>query len=651
VEAVLAAHPEVREAAALVREDRPGDRRLVAYVVPRAGAINVASLRRYMQQRLPEPMLPAAFVSLQALPLTGNGKVDRQALGRLAPETMRAAGEQVGPRTATEDLLAGIWAQALGLERVGVEESFFELGGHSLLATRVTSRIKEVFGVTLPLRALFDTPTVAGLASQIEVLRSAGRSESMAPDRTPLGRADRSGWSGSLPVSFAQQRLWFLDQLDPGSPVYNVPTAMALTGRIGVAALQAALGEVVLRHEVLRTTFGAAGGEPVQIISPGAAVALPLIDLRCLPAAPRTREAERLAGAEAQRPFDLARGPLLRSALLRLAAEQHVVLLTMHHIVCDGWSKRVLVEEVAALYAAFLAGRPSPLPALPLQYADFSVWQREWLQGERLEQQLAYWTRHLDGAPPLLALPFDRPRPARPSHRGAAHRFRISPEVTAPLKALGRGEGTTLFMSLLAAWSILLHRHSGQSDLVVGTNIANRQLLSLEGLIGLFANTVALRIAWTEEPTVRELLARVREVVLEAQAHQDFPFEKLVEALRPERDEAYHPIFQVMLVMQEALSKSAAAPVPAAGALGIEVRSAKFDLTLFVVEDADEIAAELEYDADLFEAGTIADLAGQLQAVLQALPAAVERPISTLPLVSAPEEALLVGAFAEDLEL
>jgi amino acid adenylation domain-containing protein/FkbM family methyltransferase len=657
VEAVLAAHPEVREAAALVREDRPGDRRLVAYVVPRTrgmaamAAIDPASLRRYMQQRLPEPMLPAAFVSLQALPLTGNGKVDRQALGRLAPETMRAAGEQVGPRTATEDLLAGIWAQALGLERVGVEESFFELGGHSLLATRVTSRIKEVFGVTLPLRALFDTPTVAGLASQIEVLRSAGRSESMAPDRTPLGRADRSGRSGPLPVSFAQQRLWFLDQLDPGSPVYNVPTAMALSGRIGVAALAAALGEVVLRHEVLRTTFGAAGGEPVQIISPGAAVALPLIDLRCLPAAPRTREAERLAGAEAQRPFDLGRGPLLRSALLRLAAEQHVVLLTMHHIVCDGWSKRVLVQEVAALYAAFLAGRPSPLPALPLQYADFSVWQREWLQGERLEQQLAYWTRHLDGAPPLLALPFDRPRPARPSHRGAAHRFRISPEVTAPLKALGRGEGTTLFMSLLAAWSILLHRHSGQSDLVVGTNIANRQLLSLEGLIGLFANTVALRIAWTEEPTVRELLARVREVVLEAQAHQDFPFEKLVEALRPERDEAYHPIFQVMLVMQEALSKSAAAPVPAAGALGIEVRSAKFDLTLFVVEDADEIAAELEYDADLFEAGTIADLAGQLQAVLQALPAAVERPISTLPLVSAPEEALLVGAFAEDLEL
>jgi amino acid adenylation domain-containing protein/FkbM family methyltransferase len=644
VEAVLSAHPEVAAAAVLVREDQPGDRRLVAYVVPRTGALDAAALRHYLQRRLPEPMVPAALVGLEALPLNRNGKVDRQALSRMAPETETAAAELVAPRTTTEELLAGIWAQVLGRERIGVEESFFDLGGHSLLATRVTSRVTEIFGVTIPLRALFDAPTVAGLAVQIDALRAAGA----GPHRAPLGRADRSR---PLPASFAQQRLWFLDQLDPGSSLYNVPAAQALTGPLGVAALAAALGEVVRRHEVLRTSFGTVDGEPVQIISPRAAVAMPLIDLRCLPAPPRTREAERLADAEARRPFDLGRGPLLRSALLRLEAERHVLLLTMHHIVCDGWSRRVLVRELNALYEAFLAGRPSPLPPLPVQYADFSAWQRSWLRGERLAEELAYWTRHLDGAPSLLALPFDRPRPALPSHRGGAHRFRIPREAAASLKALGRSEGSTLFMTVLAAFGILLHRYSGQSDLVVGSNIANRQALSLEGLIGLFANTVVLRLAWTEEPTVRELLARVREVVLEAQAHQDFPFEKLVEALRPERDETHHPLFQVMLVMQETMPQTgAAASAPAPAPLGVEIRSAKFDLTLFVAEDAEQIAAELEYDADLFEAGTIADLAGQLAAVLQALPAAVDQPISAVPLVSALEEESLVGAFAEDVE-
>jgi amino acid adenylation domain-containing protein len=644
VEAVLAAHPEVAEAAALVREVQPGDRRLVAYVVPRSGGLDAASLRRHAQERLPEPMVPAAFVSLEALPLTRHGKVDRQALGRIVPDTERRAGELAGPRTQTQELLAGIWAQVLGLERVGADESFFELGGHSLLATQVMSRVREAFGIGLPLRALFDTPTVAGLAAQIEVLRMA----EAAPQRAPLGRADRSR---PLPLSFAQQRLWFLDQLDPGNPAYNIPATMTLPGQLAVAALAAALRELVLRHEALRTTFRQEGTEPVQIISPYAEVALPLIDLQWLPWAAREMEAERLSRLEAQRSFDLARGPLLRSILLRVGAEHHVLLLTLHHIVSDGWSRGVLVRELETLYDAFVAGWPSPLPALPFQYADFAVWQREWLQGAVLDEQLAYWTRHLDGAPPFLDLPFDLPRPAVPGHRGGGHRLTLSPEVTAPLKALGRREGTTLFMTLLTGWVILLHRYSGASDLVVGSNIANRHLLSLENLVGLFANTVALRVAWTEEPTVRELLARVREVVLGAQDHQDFPFEKLVEALRPERDASYHPIFQVMLAMQDALPKAAAAPGPDSGPAGNEDRSAKFDLTLFAMEVGDEIAAVLEYDADLFEASTIADLAGQLAALLEALPGAVDQPISRLSLVSAPEEALWAGAFTEEMEL
>jgi amino acid adenylation domain-containing protein/FkbM family methyltransferase len=631
--------PAAAEAAA----GGPAEPRLVAWVVAAAQpAPTTSELRAWLGRTLPDHMLPAAFVFLPALPLTPSGKVDRRVLPapeRVRPELEAAFG---APRTPAEELLAALWCDVLDLEQVGVEDNFFALGGHSLLATRVTSRIQEVFGVTLPLRAFFDAPTVAGLGVQIEILRSAGA----APQRAPLGRADRSQ---PLPASFAQQRLWFMDQLDPGSAAYNMPAAAALTGRLDVAALAAALSEVVQRHEVLRTHFAAVGGEPVQIIAPRAAVALPLVDLGGLPAAVLEGEAGRVAEAEVRRPFDLAQGPLLRSALLRLAAERHAILLTMHHIVSDGWSQAVLVEELGVLYEAFRAGRPSPLPSLPVQYADFAVWQRQWLAGERLAEQLAYWTRHLDGAPPLLALPYDRPRPSRPRYRGGAHPFRIPREVTVALKALGRREGTTLFMTLLAAWSILLHRYSGQSDLVVGSNIANRRLLSLEGLIGLFANTVALRVAWTEEPTVRELLVHVRRVVLEAQDHQDFPFEKLVEALRPERDETYHPLFQVMLVMQESLPRPAAQAL-AASQLGIPVRSSKFDLTLYVMEEADQIAAELEYDADLFDAATVADLAGQLAAVLQALPAAIDLPISAVPLASAPEAESLVGAFVAGFE-
>ncbi|HSU83559.1 MAG TPA: amino acid adenylation domain-containing protein, partial [Thermoanaerobaculia bacterium] len=455
VEAVLASHPEVGEAAALVREDRPGDRRLVAYVVPRAGAaLDAASLRRHARQRLPEPMVPAAFVSLEALPLTRHGKVDRQTLGRIAPETERPAGDWVGPRTPTEELLAGIWEQVLGRERVGAEESFFELGGHSLLATQVTSRIRDVFGVELPLRRLFAAPTVAGLAEEIR--QAAGAAA------RPIESRPRNG---DIPLSFSQEGLWVFDRLHPGATAYHIPLPVRLTGRLEIAALAGALREVARRHEALRTVFTISGDQPVQVILPQPLAALPVVDLAGLGPERREREARRLTAEQMRLPFDLERGPLLRHALLRLGAEAHVLVMSCHHIVADAWSLDVLLRELSALYAAFSAGRPSPLPELPVQYADFALWQRERLQGETLRALLDHWRQVLAGAP-LLALPADRPRTGQGFHGGVL-RATLPATDAGRLRALGRHHGATLFMTLLSGVAVLLERYTGQEDLTI----------------------------------------------------------------------------------------------------------------------------------------------------------------------------------------
>ncbi|RMF36691.1 MAG: non-ribosomal peptide synthetase, partial [Chloroflexi bacterium] len=354
----------------------------------------------------------------------------------------------------------------------------------------------------------------------------------------------------ALPLSFAQQRLWFLDQLAPNTPLYNIPDAIRLRGPLDVAVLERSLNEIVRRHESLRTTFRATDGKPVQVIAPTLKLPLPLVDLSGLPKAAREAEVQRLATEEAQRPFDLSRGPLLRVTLLRLGDEEHVALLTMHHIISDGWSMRVLVQELAALYDAFSHGRPSPLPDLPIQYADFALWQREWLQGEVLEEQLAYWKQQLSGSPPVLELPTDRPRPPVQSFRGAHRPFMLPRPLSQAIKALCRREGVTPFMLLLAAFQTLLHRYTGQDDISVGTPIANRNRAEIEGLIGYFANTLVLRTDLSGDPPFRELLKRVREVALGAYAHQDLPFEMLVDALQPERDLSHTPLFQVMFVLQ-----------------------------------------------------------------------------------------------------
>ncbi|HEX5714823.1 MAG TPA: amino acid adenylation domain-containing protein, partial [Thermoanaerobaculia bacterium] len=626
IEAVLAEHPTVRETVVMAREDRPGERNLVAYVVTAPGGeISPAELRGFLAERLPDYMLPAAFVAIPALPLTANGKVDLRSLPEPAQPVDDA--EQDAPRTPAEELLAEIWAGVLGRERVGVHDDFFTLGGHSLLATRVVSRIRQVFQADLPLRSLFEAPTVAELAGRLAAAR---RPQPLPPIR-PVAR------TGDLPLGFAQERLWFLDQLLPGQPAYNLPYFVRLEGRLEAAVLERALSEVVRRHEILRSVFPARGGRPVQEIAPALALPLCRIDLRGLPVEARREAVERLVVSEARRPFDLQRQPLLRARLLVAGEEESFLLLSMHHIVSDAWSRGVLLREAVALYGAFLEGRPSPLPEPSLQYVDFAVWQREWLQGERLERHLAHWRHRLEGTPSRLDLPVDRPRPALATFRGAAERRALPAVLGERLKGLARREGATPFMVLLAAFQALLHRYTRQEKIPVGSPIANRNRAEVEGLIGFFVNTLVLVTDLAGDPEGRDLLARAREVALDAYAHQDLPFEKLVAELEPERDLGSTPLFQVVLVLQNA-------PQPPLGLPGlrldpVEVHSgvAKFDLTLTFAEDEGVFHAFLEYNRDLFEAATARRLLGHFEHLLDDLATDPARRVSDLSLLTASE--------------
>ncbi|HEX2090982.1 MAG TPA: amino acid adenylation domain-containing protein, partial [Longimicrobiaceae bacterium] len=526
IEAALLAQEGVREAVVTVHGQGAVEKRLVAYVVADPDA-TPARLREGLRGRLPEYMVPSAFVPLERLPLTPNGKTDRRAL----PDPQWGVVEQVyvAPQTETEVALCGIWSSVLGVERVGALDDFFDLGGHSLLAMQVMARVQAALGVEIPLQALFDAPTVAGLAARVETTLRAGAGV-QAP---PIVPALRDG--GPLPLSFAQQRLWLIQQMELRSAAYNVPVALRLRGALDRRALEGALAGLVRRHEALRTVFARAEGGPVQVVLPPGPRPLPGVDLTALPAAAREAEARRLAEADAARPFDLARGPLLRAALVQTGEGEHVLLLCMHHIVSDGWSMGVLFREVSALYNAFVAGRPSPLPELPVQYADYALWQRAWLSGETLDAQLAYWRVRLDGAPPLLELPTDHPRPAVAGNRGAVRGFVLSAVGTQALRALARREGTTLFTVLLAGFQALLARYAGTEDVLVGTPVAGRTRLETESLIGFFVNTLVVRTDLSADPTARELVGRVRERVMGAHAHQDVPFERLVEELRVER--------------------------------------------------------------------------------------------------------------------
>ncbi len=607
IETVLGRHPSVREAVVVAREDEAGDKRLVAYVVWR-GEADWVSVREALREKLPESMVPPACVSLEQLPLTASGKVDRAALP--GPEEADAGAGPVAPRTAVEEILAGIFAEVLGLETVGIHDDFFELGGHSLLATQVVSRVREALGVELALRQLFETPTVAELARAAENAHGGG-----GPSVPPVARVDRGG---ILPLSFAQQRLWFLDQLEGRSAAYNIPAAFRLRGPLDGEALGRAFEEMKRRHETLRTRFERAGGQPRQVIEPTAGWTLTAEDLSGLAEGEREQAAQRRATQTARQPFDLGRGPLLRAVLLRLADRDHVLVLAMHHIVSDAWSVERLVRELATLYEAFSRGRPSPLPELRVQYADFAVWQRRWLEGDALESQLAYWRERLAGLPPLLDLPADHARPEVKRHRGGRRVVELPQELAEKLGRLSHRRGATRFMVLLAAFQALLARVSGRTDVAVGSPIANRTRKELEGLIGFFVNTLVLRTDLSRDPTFAELVSRVRQVALGAYAHQDVPFERLVEELNPERVLSHHPLFQVAFAVQSAVHEALELP-------GLEVArqeleeadAAKFDLTLTAVQDRRGLRLSLGYDRDLFEPATVDRMLEQYRRILE----------------------------------
>ena len=620
-------HPAIRETVVSAREDQAGDKRLVAYVVPeQKSIISTSELRGFLKQKLPDYMIPSAFVVLDSLPLTPNGKVDRKALPE--PDSGRPELDDsfIPARTPIEELLAGIWCEVLGLKEVGIHDNFFELGGHSLLATQVMSRLRNTFQTDIPLRRLFETPTIAGLAGNTLIQ---GKNQPGLP-------IVHLSLSEGLPLSFAQQRLWFLDQLQPGSSAYNIFSAFRLTGRLNVTAIEESLGEILRRHEVLRTTFVTENDQPVQRISPTAAFILSQTDLSTMPEEQREAKVQQLASEEASCPFDLTVGPLLRATLLRLTPQEHVLLLTVNHIVSDGWSMGIFYRELSALYETFSKGNPSPLPELSIQYSDFAIWQRKCLQGEALAEQLAYWKKQLNNAPSILALPTDRPRPTIQTYQSASQTFVLSKSLSDGLKTLSQQAGVTLFMTLLAAFKALLYHYTGQDDIVVGTPIANRNRVEIEPLIGFFVNTLVLRTDLSGDPTFRELLSRVREVALEAYANQDLPFEKLVEELHPERDLSHTPLFQVWIVLQNTPSQPLDLLDLAVSPVEIKNETAKFDLTLEMIDGEKGLVGTTSYNTDLFDPATIEQLVWHFQTLLEGIMTDSRQRLSHLSLLPLP---------------
>ncbi|MCP3478013.1 non-ribosomal peptide synthase/polyketide synthase (plasmid) [Bradyrhizobium sp. CCGUVB1N3] len=640
IAARLVEHASVREAAVVAREDRSGEKRLVAYVVTAdedAGEAEAAelagTLRTHLGARLPEYMVPSAFVRLAVLPLTVNGKLDRKALP--APEDDAYARRTYeAPRGEIETALAQIWAELLGLERVGRHDNFFELGGHSLLAVRLLSRVSQAVGLALPLTTLFAKPVLADLAESIvDELSRSGPQE--LPAIVAVSREE------PLVLSFAQQRLWFLAQLDETGTHYHVPLAWRLEGVLDRSAWQRSLDRLLARHEALRSVFVASEEEPwVEVSSPDAGLPVIEHDLQGRPDAEAALSD--LCHEEARAPFDLARGPLIRGRLIRMSDEEHVFLLTQHHIVSDGWSLGVLVRELSQLYRAFVAGEDDPLPPLAIQYPDYAAWQRQWLSGERLSNQAQYWRNALSGAPARLALPTDRPRPAEQSFAGASVPVVIDADLTRDLRRLSRQHGTTLFMTVLAAWAAVLSRLSGQDDIVIGVPSANRGRGEIEGLIGFFVNTLALRLDLSGEPSVLQLLERTRRTALAAQEHQDLPFEQVVEIVQPPRRLDHTPLFQVGLAWQNNAVRSFDLAGLSVEAAGEGLDQVKFDLELSLGECDEVITGRFDYATALFDEATIERQRGYLLALLRAMVADAGQPVGRIDILPADERAYLL---------
>ncbi|AVH65365.1 non-ribosomal peptide synthetase [Nostoc sp. 'Peltigera membranacea cyanobiont' N6] len=613
VEAVLSKHPQINQAVAKVFGQSAREKYLVAYFVPIQGqTVTIEQLRTFLQDQLPDYMIPSAFVQMESFPLTSNGKVNRRTL--LEPTTSRPELAQtfVAPRTPTEEILAGIWRDVLGLEQVGIYDNFFNLGGHSLLATQVISLTRKAFKVELPLRSLFESPAIATLARTVETATK----HELSPDIIPF-KAVRT-CDGVLPISLTQLEFWFFEQFYPGNPVYNLPLVYRVTGSLDVKALEQSLREIVRRHETFRSTFKVENGQVVYTISPEPVFDFAVIDSQNIP----ETEAKRQAEKEIKQPFDLARGPLLRSKLWRLSETEHLLVVTTHHIVADGWSFSVLTQEMATLYEAFSQGKPSPLTELPIQYADFAHWQRQLLQGQVLESQMQFWKQHLGVNPPVLKLPTDYPRPAVRTFTGARQPLVISSDLTKALKTLSQQEGVTLFMTLLAALKTLLFCYTGQPDIIVSTTVANRTRPETEGLIGFFVHLLPFCTNLEGNPSFRELLRRVREVALGVYAHQEMPFIKLLEELQPVRDSSYTLLAQVMFVFQNTPEddlKLANLTLKEEFIATDTKDTAEFDLNLTLQETTEGIEGALVYRTDLFTPATIARMVTVFQNLLEYL--------------------------------
>ena len=640
IETVLNEYPDVSQCAVILREDSPGDKRLVAYCVPvPSSRMNVSRLRNHLRDRLPDYMLPAAFVEIEKLPLTSSGKINRRGLP--APDDSRPELETgyAIPRNPIEQQLASIWSEVLGIQEIGIHDNFFALGGHSLLATRVIARISSALKVDLPLRKLFEAPTIAELATEFATLRSGG----LIANSTALMRVDRDQID-RLPLSFAQQRLWFLEQMEGELTAYNMPYVWKMRGPLDVEALRRALEEIMRRHEPLRTTFAILDHAPVQVIQPSERFELLVEDLSSFASEAQAAEIERCCCLEAAKPFNLSTDRLLRASLLHLDDDEHMLLLTMHHIASDGWSLRILWRELAGLYDTYCGGAESNLRELLVQYADYAIWQRSEIESQRIEQLLPYWLEQLKGVS-VLELPTDRPRPALQTYRGAQHSFELPEALVSQLNRLSQTAGVTLHMTLLAAFQTLLSRYSGQDDIAVGVPVAGRGHAELEELIGFFVNTLVLRTDLSADPTFRDLLGRVREVSLAAYDHQDLPFEKLVEELRPERQLNRSPLFQVLFQL---LSFSDT---------GLELRNldvlrqpsrsqrVRFDLEMHLWQQPETIRGSLVYSTDLFDQSTIERMVGHLITLLEGIVATPGERISQLPLLTEPERHQLLVEF------
>ncbi|HSO33700.1 MAG TPA: amino acid adenylation domain-containing protein, partial [Labilithrix sp.] len=623
IESVLAALPGIRAATVVVHTDGGGDQRLVAYVEP--AGVDLESTKRALRAKLPDYMVPGAFVALDALPLTSSGKVDRKALP--APAFARATAVYVAPRDPTERAIVEVYQHVLGRETVGIHDDFFALGGHSLLAMRVVARVRSVLGVELPVRDLFEATTPSALAERL-VARSGVRQTAVE-----IPRVDRSR---PAPVSFAQSRLWFLDQYEREAATYNVPATMRLQGVVDADVLERVLKELVARHEALRTTFVASDGDPLQVIHPAMPVALQRL------AVVTEDEAKQAVEREVHTPFDLAKGPLVRMTLVSLREDLHLLVLNIHHIATDGWSTGILVSELTQLYEAFAQGKPSPLPPPALDYVDFAAWQRTWLAGDTLGHELKFWKQELAGAEAALELPTDFPRPATRANKGATVRFQLSEGVANGLRAICRREGVTPFMVVLAAYQAVLARWSGQRDIVVGTPIANRTTEELESIVGFFVNTLPMRSVIEPETSFAALVRRVKQSALSAYAHQHLPFEKLVEDLKVPRDLSRTPVFQVFFAMQNMALGQVALPNVVVTDEPARFNVSKFDLWLTVFEERDVFQGALNYDVALFERSTAERFVGHFLTLLEGALAEPDARIESLPLLTAAERELVV---------